>query len=163
TSLSIDEILALTRTIEAPRDLDLARHGLNDLFGFTAFLTGAVNSGRTMTVRPAAKIDVRAEAHNVVVSIARRPAGATRASVPVSAHLLPTDAIAEGWAGDTLEHAAEAKTDFRGRGWLARVAPAEDHVFHAIATEALGTLLAHHPGNGIGEVALPASVGTDDS
>src|SRR5688572_25628695 len=50
-----------------------------------------------------------------------------------------------------------------GRGArLARIAAAEDDVFHLLAAQALGTLLAEHPGDGVGDVALAAAVGTDD-
>ena len=65
-------------------------------------------------------------------------------------------------AGDGLQHAAEAQPHFGGRGRLARVAAAEDHVFHLLAAQALGALLAHHPGDGVGDVALAAAVRADD-
>ena len=37
----------------------------------------------------------------------------------------------------------------------------EDDVFHLPAAQALGPLLAHHPGDGIDDVALAGAVGTD--
>ena len=59
-------------------------------------------------------------------------------------------------------HAAEAKADFGSPGRLARVAAAEDDVFHLLAAQALGTLLAEHPRDRIGDVALAAPVGADN-
>src|SRR5207248_3070024 len=45
---------------------------------------------------------------------------------------------------------------------LARVAAVEDHVFHLVAAQALGALLAHHPRDRIGHVALAAPVRADN-
>ena len=61
-----------------------------------------------------------------------------------------------------MRNAAEFQPHFRGPSRLSRVAPAEDHVFHALATQALGALLAQHPGERVNDVALAASVRTDD-
>ena len=47
-------------------------------------------------------------------------------------------------------------------GGLAGVAAAEDDVLHLVAAQALGALLAKHPGDGVGDVALAAAVGADD-
>ena len=40
--------------------------------------------------------------------------------------------------------------------------PGEDHVFHRLGTEGPGRLRAHHPGDGIDDVRLACSIGTDD-
>ena len=61
-----------------------------------------------------------------------------------------------------FRNAAESQPHFGGGGRLARVAAAEDDVFHPLAAQALGALLAHHPGDGVGDVALAAAVRTDD-
>src|SRR4029453_16211727 len=65
-------------------------------------------------------------------------------------------------SGDVLQHAAETQAHFSGGGGLSRIAAAENHVLHSIAAQALRALLAHHPGDGIGDVALPAPVGADN-
>src|SRR6185503_12049876 len=61
-----------------------------------------------------------------------------------------------------LEKARETKPYFRRSRRLAPVAAAEDDVFHLVAPQALGALLAHHPRDRIGDVALAASVGADN-
>ena len=59
-------------------------------------------------------------------------------------------------------HAAQVEPDLgRGRR-LAGVAAAEDHVLHPVAAQALGALLAEHPGDGVDDVALAAAVRADD-
>ena len=58
--------------------------------------------------------------------------------------------------------AAQAQPHFGRAAGLAGVAAGEDDVLHLVAAEALGALLAQHPGDGIGYVALAAAVGTDD-
>ena len=45
---------------------------------------------------------------------------------------------------------------------LRRIAAVEDHVFHLVAAQALRALLAHHPGDGVGDVALAAAIRADD-
>src|SRR5262245_31190122 len=57
---------------------------------------------------------------------------------------------------------AQAQSDFSGRARLPGIAAVEDDVLHLVAAEALRTLLAKHPGDGVGHVALAASVGADD-
>src|SRR6185436_11922863 len=52
--------------------------------------------------------------------------------------------------------------NFRGRTRLARIAAVEDHVLHLVAAKALGALLAQHPRDGVGNIALAAPVGPDD-
>ena len=46
---------------------------------------------------------------------------------------------------------------------LTCLAAVEDHVFHGRPAEALGALLAQHPRDGVGDVALPTAVGADDT
>ena len=43
------------------------------------------------------------------------------------------------------------------------LAAVEDDILHGRTTEALGALLAEHPGDGVGDVALAAAVGADDA
>jgi len=44
---------------------------------------------------------------------------------------------------------------------LPRLGPVEDDVLHAVGTEALGGLLAHHPLYGVDDIGLPAAVGAE--
>ena len=57
---------------------------------------------------------------------------------------------------------SELQPHFRRAGRLAGVAAAENHVFHAIAAQALGALLAQYPRDRVGDVALAAAIGPDD-
>ena len=45
---------------------------------------------------------------------------------------------------------------------VAELAAREDQVLHLLAAQLLGALLAEHPADGVGDVALPAPVGADD-
>jgi hypothetical protein len=56
----------------------------------------------------------------------------------------------------------QPQADFSGRARLARVAAAEDDVLHLVAAQALGALLAEHPGDGVRHVALATAVRADD-
>ena len=58
--------------------------------------------------------------------------------------------------------AGDLQVDFGHGQGLPRLAPREDHVFHRGAAEALDALLAQHPGDGVGDVALAAAVGAHD-
>src|SRR5207248_8912228 len=57
---------------------------------------------------------------------------------------------------------AEAQAHFGGRRRLACIAAVEDDVLHPLATKALRALLAHHPCDGVGDVALAAPVRADN-
>src|SRR5258707_5467092 len=65
-------------------------------------------------------------------------------------------------AADGLQKAAEPQADLGGRRSLADVAPVRDDVFHLVSAQALRALLAHHPRDGVGDLALAAPVGADD-
>ncbi len=56
----------------------------------------------------------------------------------------------------------EFQPHLRRRRRLARVAAVEEHVFHALAAQALRALLAEHPGDGVHHVALAAPVRPHD-
>src|SRR6187551_3631417 len=64
--------------------------------------------------------------------------------------------------GGRDDDVAETETHFSSTGGLARIGAAEDYIFHLVATKALGTLLAKHPRERVGHVALTAAVGSDD-
>jgi hypothetical protein len=143
--LSVDQILALTGAIEPPRDLDLARDRSNQLLG------GRERVRRQDLWDPARAgfICLRADVWigcGLAVVIGR---GLAKASYWWISHHL-------------LDDAAESQPHLGGGGRLARVAAAEDHVLHLVAAQALGALLAHHPGDGVGHVALAAAVRADD-
>ncbi len=81
----------------------------------------------------------------------RRRGPAVRAAVAVAVFRRPP-----------RRNSREAQSNFSRGGRLSCVAPPEDHVFHAIAAQALGALLAQDPRQGIDHVALAATVGADD-
>ncbi len=56
----------------------------------------------------------------------------------------------------------ERDADFGHAERLAVVGAVEDAVFHLGAAEGLGALLAEHPADGVGDVALAAAVRADD-
>src|SRR5262249_40523826 len=56
----------------------------------------------------------------------------------------------------------QTEADFGSRARLACVAAAENDVLHLVAAKALGALFAKYPRDGIGHVALAASVGSDN-
>ena len=71
--------------------------------------------------------------------------------------------VAKRRTGDVFEHAAEPQAHFGGTPSACRASlPLKITSSIALATQALGALLAHHPGDGVGDVALAAAVRTDD-
>ena len=60
------------------------------------------------------------------------------------------------------QYIAEPQPHLGSARGLPRIAPVEDDVFHAIAAQALRALLAQHPRDGVGHIALPAAVRSDD-
>ena len=81
-------------------------------------------------------------------------------------HRVDTHAAGDGHFLDGLSaasgQAAQAEAHFGSRAGLARIAAAENDVLHLVAAQALGALLAKHPRDGVGDVALAAAVGADD-
>src|SRR5436309_6870426 len=65
-------------------------------------------------------------------------------------------------AHQVLRHAAQPQPHFGCGSRLPRIAAVENDVFHPLATQALRALFAHHPRNGVGNVALTAPVRADD-
>src|ERR1700687_2021753 len=74
---------------------------------------------------------------------------------------VPSGFVGKRRPGYALQDAAEPKPHLGCSRRLARVASAEDHILHAIAAQALGALLAHHPRDGVRHVALAAPVRAD--
>src|SRR5262245_65425959 len=64
--------------------------------------------------------------------------------------------------GQGLDHATETKPNLGGSGRLPRVAAVEDDILHPIAAKAFRTLLTHDPRDRVGDVALAATIGSDD-
>ncbi len=62
----------------------------------------------------------------------------------------------------TFHDVAQPQPDFRRAGGLPRVAAVENDVLHLVAAQALRALLAEHPRNGVGNIALTAAVGAHD-
>ncbi len=56
----------------------------------------------------------------------------------------------------------KGERDLGHAGGFAVAGAGEDDVFHLEAAQALGGLLAEHPGDGVGDVGLAAAVGPDD-
>ena len=161
--LSVDQIFALARSVQPPRDFHFARDRLDDRFRFgrrqrlvrrevVAARGAGRGHGRLRLMAGAVPVAVP-----IPVSVAMRVAVAVAIAVAVR-----RSAAFERRAAHGLHEPAEPQTDFCGGRRLARVAAAEDDVFHLVAAQALGALLAHHPRNRVGDVALAAPVRPDD-
>ena len=74
----------------------------------------------------------------------------------------PGDVVAARIGARWQRHAAQPERHFRRPGGLAGIAAAEDDVLHLVAAQALGALLAEHPGERVGDIALAAAIRTDD-
>ncbi len=70
--------------------------------------------------------------------------------------------VAVGRCGRRHRHTAQSQPHLSSARGLPGVAAAEDDVFHLVAAEALGALLAEHPRQRVGDVALPTAVRPDD-
>src|SRR5262245_42014864 len=70
-----------------------------------------------------------------------------------------TELLQHGGRDDDV---AESETHFGGAGGLARIGAAENDIFHLVAAQALGALLAEHPRERVGHVALAAAVRSDN-
>ena len=141
---TIDQILALARAIEPPGHLDIARDRPELLRLAVVAMAVAVGD---------VAVPVR---RRVTMAIADRVVMVTVARLD--------RCVAVGPVAVTLshEHAAEPQPDFRRSRRLPCVAAAEDDVFHPLAAQALGALLAHHPGDGVSDIALAAAVRPDN-
>ena len=149
--LTVDQVFAVARAIQPPRDFDLARDRLDDFLGAQLRRRELHRqAGRTIGV-----------AMPMAVSVAVPVAVVPVAVVTIALVAVPAFS-GKRRPDDILQHSTEAQPDLGGRGRFARVAAVEDHVFHALAAQALRALLAHHPGDGVGDVALAASVRADD-
>ena len=157
--LAVDQVFAVARSVQPPRDLDFARDRLNQLIGLAGRdMPVAIAVHAAVPVPIAMRLERAVAVLVAVMAVEVVPVGGAFALVTVG---LPVF-IGKRRAAQDLQDAAETQPDFgRGRR-LARVAAVEDDVLHLLAAQALGALLAHHPRDGVGDVALAAAVGPDD-
>ena len=141
--VAVDEVLALARSIEAARDFDVAdgAHHVRDHRRTQAL--GRVRRGRC-------RCRGRYRCH------ARQGRGRCPRGPPWARS---REAASDGLTRDTAEPQPHLGRTRR----LARVRAAEDDVLHPLAAQTLGALLAHDPGQGVGDIALAAPVRADDS
>src|SRR6185436_11113247 len=144
--VAVDEVFAFAGAVEPPGDFDFPRDRLND--------------GADLIARQ----DERGTAVAVaVVPVAIAVAVATPVAVAVPRVFEVVRLIRwKGRSADRFQEAAEAKPHLgRGRR-LAAIAAVENYVFHLLAAEALGALLAHDPRDRVRDVALSAAVRADN-
>jgi hypothetical protein len=143
TDLAVNQVLALSRPVQAASHLDVAREILGQcrerllVFGM---MTVAI------PVLVAVAMAIGFDGPELLERLRRRQHSGYR----VHRHLR--------WYGQ----AAEAQAHFGSGARFPRVTAAEDDVFHLLAAQALGALLAQDPRDGVGDVALAAAVRPDD-
>jgi len=152
--LAIDQVLALARSIQTAHQLNVA----NNERGLV--LEESHGGRREQALGGHLGVDASNGMNvPVVVTIAIVPV-AVAIAVAVAVALVPVPTLR--LSGTARGDPTQLEADFGGGRRLACVASAEDHVFHAIAAEALRTLLTEHPREGVHDVALPAPVRTHD-
>ena len=147
---TVDQILALAGSIETARHLDFARDRLDDRLRLGPRQRTAAREtvcDRRRVMRRGARVGMMA------VAVA--------AAVPGVMMAVAIRRRFERRAADGFQKAAESQPHFRRSRRLARVAAAEDDVFHLVSAQALGALLAHHPRDRVGDVALAAPIRTN--
>ena len=173
---AVDQVFALAGPVQTARDFDFARDRLDDRVGRRRERRREAELDavrRRRRQRHGGLVPVRARVVAVPVSVAVAVCVAVAVPVmPVIVVLVVLGVVGvvarrgvhhrQRRLGDLLHEAAETQPHFGGRRRLARVAAAEDDVFHPLATQALGALLAHDPRDGVGDVALAAPVRPDD-
>ena len=155
----VDEILALSRPVQPPRDLDIAADGrLDEIVVAIVLQAGRVVIRRRRCHR---RGRTRARRRPLAVAILRGAAVpgpvAVRSPDPGACRRRPVAAVRQGG-----RHLGELNANLRCRGRTPGVAPAEDDVLHPLTAQAACALLAQHPGDGVDDVALAATVRTDD-
>src|SRR6186713_671793 len=142
--LAVDQVLAFTRAIEPPNQLDFPANGperLDRLFEQALDPFGSLGQG-TLSI-------------SVAVAVAVPIAVTIPAAVAVC--LLDADGLfGFRQSGD----AAQPQADLGGCRRLPRVAAAEDDVLHLLAAQAPCALLAQDPRDGVGDVALATAIGS---
>ena len=163
-NLPVDQILALTRAIQPTRHFDVTSDRLDELLG------AQVRRRREARRRELGAVGVVDNAVAIPCAVAVPCTVAVPCAVAMAVSIHTTVAVCarvrrfldKSRPGDVLHHTAEPESDFGRGGRFARIAAAEDHVFHAIAAQTLRALLTHHPGDRIGHVALAAAIRADD-
>ncbi len=107
--------------------------------------------------------DAEAGVHQHVLDVlqAYQPAVQTVLAL-AAAEDAPADGDAAVVRAGQVELGAQGEEALGHAQRLAAVRAVEDDVLHGAAAQALGALLAEHPGDGFREVALAAAVGSDD-
>jgi hypothetical protein len=146
--LTVDEIFALARSIEPPRDLDVARERVDDLG--KPHMSVAVPMTVPVTVAVAMAIAMALFLRRLGRRLEFAQLGDRNVGPGVRQRL------------GRQRQTGQPQAHFGGRAGLAGVASAEDDVLHLFAAQALCALLAKYPGDGIRDVALAAAVGPDD-
>ena len=156
--LSVDQVLALARSVEPAHQLDVANDERRIVLQQPDGGPGKDALRRDLRVRDRRHLDgvpvpvaVAVAVRTVAVAIAMTVAIGFVAAVAT-----------RGLPGHSRGDAAQLEADFRGAGGPARIAAAENDVLHPVAAQALGALLAEHPGERIDDVALAAAVRPND-
>jgi hypothetical protein len=131
--LAVNQVLALAGAVEAACDLDVAGRRLDEV-GDVRHRQMAVAVTVTVAVTVAVRVGRRGRLERVHLRQQRR----------------------------RQRDATQPQLHLGGAGRLARVAAAEDDVFHLLAAQAPGALLPQHPGERVGDVALAAPVRADN-
>ena len=155
--MTVDEVLALAGPIQSAGHFHFASDRLDQLLGLFWRERDAIGRSLRLVHRwlehGDAAVGIRAGVHlgegARVGMCGRRNAAYAGGRV-------------EHRAGDRLHDATETETHLGRRARLARVTAVEDDVLHLLAAQALGALLAHDPRDRVGDVALAASIGTDN-
>ncbi len=151
--LAVDQVLAFARSIEPPHHFNVA-HEERFLLGerLDDFGDHVGRHRHTAAVGIAGRAAVHEPEFDGRMAIAacrERAAGNG-----------PRGACRAGW--NACRHTAELESNLSRSRRLARVAPAEDQVLHAVAAQAAGTLLTEHPRQSVDDVALAAAVGANN-
>ena len=149
--LAVDQVFALAGPVQTTRDLDVAREGERNLLErrvvdghghYRCHCRCRCRSNDRWSGRPSDRC--RQD----------RPRGTLSGSGTSEAGVSALDG--------RPRQSRQAQAHLGGGAGLAGIAAVEDDVFHLLAAQALGALLAEHPRNGVGDVALAAAVGADD-
>ena len=173
--LPVDEVLALPGSVQAPPHLDVApdEGGIEIAvvrLGRRQLRRGHPQrrNGPRLRRRPADGTSIRA-CVVAPVAAARAVHRTGRGTVAVAVGDPACIAARKcrrthgaGQGGQRGGDVGQPQPHLGGGGRPARVAPAEDHVLHPLATQTPGALLTQDPRDGVDDVALAAAVRADD-
>ena len=158
--LSVDQVLALARSVEPAHQLDVANDERRIVLQQPDGGPGKHALRRDLRVRDRRHLD--GVPGPVTVAVAVRTVAVAVAIAMTVAIGFVTAVATRGMPWHSRGDAAQLESDFRGTGGPARIAAAENEVLHPVAAQALGALLAKHPGERIDDVALAAAVRPND-